>query len=146
MSLIRNFKMNDTAVAKGVPVTLPANDDGSIPTIYVARMHASNQRYQKAVTAALKPYQFEIQHNKLAEEKAKELMRGVFCRTVVTGWANIMKSDVTGNPEDQGYVQFTPEAAETLFEALPELYELLQQKAQDANAFLAAQGDALAGN
>ncbi|WNO48660.1 hypothetical protein [Achromobacter phage nyashin_LB6] len=146
MSLTSHFKMNETAVTKGVPVTLPANADGSIPTIYVARMHTSNTRYQKAVAAAMKPYTFELQHNKMSDEVAERLMREVFSRTVVTGWANILKSDVTGDPKAAGFETYSPEAAIKLFEALPELYEMLVKKAQDASAFLAAADEALAGN
>lgn len=146
MSLTSHFKMNETATTKGVPVQLPANSDGSIPTIYVARMHGSNTRYQKAVTAAMKPYTFEIQHDKLSNEVAEKLMRDVFSRTVVTGWANILKSDVSGDPKAEGFEPFSPAAAVKLFEALPELYELLVKKAQDASAFLAAADEALAGN
>lgn len=146
MSLTRNFKMNADTVNKGVAVTFPANDDGTIPTIYVARMHASNQRYQKAVTAALKPYQFEIQHDKLSNEKAEELMRGVFARTVVTGWKHVLSADVHGDGKLKGFEDFSAKSAETLFVNLPELYELLQTKAKDANAFLAVQDEAVAGN
>ncbi|AKJ71375.1 tail chaperonin protein [Achromobacter phage phiAxp-1] len=146
MSLTSHFKMNDTAVSKGIPVTLPANSDGSIPVIYVARMHTSNTRYQKAVAAAMKPYTFELQHGKLSDEIAEQLMRDVFSRTIVTAWANVLKSDVTGDPKAEGFENYSPAAAVKLFEALPELYELLVKKAQDASAFLAAADEALAGN
>lgn len=146
MSLTRNFKMNADTINKGVAVTLPANDDGSIPTIYVARMHASNQRYQKAITAALKPYQFEIQHDKLSNEVAEKLMLGVFARTVVTGWQNILSADVHGDESLTGFESFSAKSAETLLQNLPELYELLQTKAKDATAFLASSNEAIAGN
>lgn len=146
MSLTRNFKTNENAINKGVPVTLPENDDGSVPTIYVARMHASNQRYQKAITAAMKPHQFEIQRGKFSEEKAQELLRSVFASTCVTGMVNVLLSDVTGDENDTGFAEFTRENVERLLTNLPELYEMLVEKAKDIGSFLDASNKEVAGN
>jgi hypothetical protein len=136
MSLYRTFKTDATKEQKGFAVTFPANEDGTIPTIWISRMSQSNQRYAAAMERKTRPHRKEIEMKLLSEETASRLYREVFCETIITGWANVF--DAEGNA-----LEFNFDNAIRLTEELPELYAYLQREAGDlSNYRLATQEDA----
>lgn len=152
MSLSKIFKTDSQAEQKGVPLTFPANDDGTIPTFYIARMHRSNPKYQRALESATKPYKRELQLGTLPDEKAQQLTRSIFIKALLTGWENIPMSDVTGEAVDTledgstVYAPFTEANAEALFANLPELYSDLNVFAQNRQNFIEVEREADAKN
>lgn len=140
MSLAKLFKTDTTLEQKGSPITFTANDDGTIPTFYVARMGASNVRYKKELEAATRPYRREMQLGTLPENKAKEIARKLFIDTILTGWENISVEDAGMTPTTENEkLPFTKENANAVFDYLPELYAELQAAAQNMANFMEAQ-------
>lgn len=136
MSLTARYKTNSELEIKGAKYELPANDDGTIPTFYLARMSNANPRYLKVLNQVMKPYQREIQLGTLSEEKAKELQIRIFVDAILTGWENILASDVTGDPNAAGYLDFSKQYATMLLERLPELHRVLSDFASDMSNYL----------
>lgn len=123
MSLRKTYSVDKDKIVNGVPFELGTNEDGSRPTMYIARAGQQNQRYRKAMEAAYKPYKFQLDHGTMDNDVAQDILRSVFCKSCITGWVNVLKSDVTGNAEDIGFAEFTPENAEMLFKDLPDLFD-----------------------
>lgn len=137
MSLSSQYKTNQTKAIEGVAITFPANEDGTIPTFYVARMNDSNPQYAARLAAVTKPFKRQIDAGTLPNEKAKELTKEVFLSTVLKGWENVKASDVTGNIDDEGYAGFTKAGAAMLMNNLPDLYSELVTEASGIARFLA---------
>lgn len=139
MSLFDQFETNTDKEAEGVTVEYAPNKDGTIPTFTISRMGKSNKKYSKMLDKATKPYARQLQLGTLANETADKLFMGVFVKTVLRGWNNVYGRD--GKP-----LEFTPENAEMLLTALPDLYDDLQEKAKSAALFREEEREADAGN
>jgi hypothetical protein len=136
MSLTARYKTNAEFETNGAKLELSANEDGSIPTFYIARMGTTNPRYLKTLTAEMKPFQREIQLNSISEEKAAEIQRNVFAKSILVGWENILASDITGDPKAAGCLDYSVPFAVQLLENLPELHNVLREFAQNMDNFL----------
>lgn len=115
---------------KGVESTgVWINDSGA--SFKLARMGGANIKFQRSMTAAMKPYMREIQLGVIDEATLEPVMRKVFVETILIDW-----KDVTGpsNPEtpdvDGEAVPFGADAAVKLFSDLPDLYARLRTEAQ----------------
>ena len=146
MSLSAQFKTDNDKEVNGVPVTFGENADGSVPTFTVSRMSRTNQRYAKALERASKPYKRQIDNGTFDAVASEKLLMSVFVDSVLTGWDNILLSDVTGNPDDKGFAMFSRENALALFTNLPELYAELSGQANNLSLYRAAELEADAGN
>lgn len=135
MSLAKQFATNSSKEIDGVAVQYGANEDGSIPEFIVSRMAKTNKKYAKAIEAATRPYRRQIEIGTMDNDVAERLFMGVFADTVLKSWQNVKLSDVTGNPKDEGFAEFTKENAISLFKNLPEMYDDLQEKAKSASMF-----------
>lgn len=135
MSLSQQFKSDEDKIKKGVPVQYAANPDKTVPTFFISRASAANKDYQKELRRTFKPHETAMRLKTLSDEKAGELLRDVFAKTVLLGWENVLKSDVTGNKEDIGYCDFNKENAVQLFVSLPDLFDDLNAQANDAALF-----------
>lgn len=124
MNLFKQFATDPRAEKEGVRFEIGVNSKGETIAFQIARAGGQNTRYLKAVEAKTKPYRMQIQAGTLDNELAAKLMREVFAESVVIGWDGV--EDENGQP-----LQYSPEAAATLFEQLPELYALLQEQAQN---------------
>lgn len=146
MSLRRVYKTDSAKETGGIPVHMAPNDDGSIPTFYVARSSRANPKYLAALERILKPHRPAIARNALPVGMSEKLMRQVFIEGALIGWDNVLSSDVNGNPDSEGFAQFNETNAETLFDGLPELFAELESKASDMSNFKAEQLEADSGN
>lgn len=70
----------------------------------------------------------------------------MFIDTILLGWDNLPKSELTGNDEDTELLDFTPENAQALFDEMPDLYNDWESRAQKAAAFREAEREVSAGN
>jgi hypothetical protein len=133
MSLFKQFATNRQAEVEGIEVTFGgANEDGSMPTFRIARMHRNNKRYQKMVEQETKPHIFAIRNDTLDPAIDEAITMRVFIATILLGWKDLIVPEVFDTHER---VEYTPENAEKLFKALPELYTSLRENAQKMSLF-----------
>lgn len=157
MSLSSHFKTDANLERKGVGIDMPANDDGSVPCIYIARAGRNNPEYQKVVDRIMKPYRRAAQVGALPQSKQDVLTRECFAEAGILGWKNVLKSDVTGNdggtnadgslrPLDEGFADYTKDNAIALLTRLPDLYTSLIELSVDRSTFLEVEREADAKN
>lgn len=124
MNLFKQFATDPQAEKDGVRFEIGVNSQGETIAFQIARAGGQNVRYVKAIEAKTKPYRMQIQAGTIDPEIAARLMREVFAESVVIGWEGV-------EDENGRLLTYSPEAAATLFEQLPELYALLQEQAQN---------------
>lgn len=124
MNLFKQFATDPQAEKEGVRFEIGVNSQGETIAFQIARAGGQNIRYAKVIEAKTKPYRMQIQAGTIDPEIAARLMREVFAESVVIGWEGV--EDEAGH-----LLTYSPEAAATLFEQLPELYALLQEQAQN---------------
>lgn len=124
MNLFKQFATDPQAEKEGVRFEIGVNSQGETIAFQIARAGGANIRYAKSIEAKTKPYRMQIQAGTIDPEIAARLMREVFAESVVIGWEGI-------EDEDGHLLTYSPAAAATLFEQLPELYALLQEQAQN---------------
>lgn len=147
MSLRKTFRTDRTAEIEGVEVQVAVNDHNGKPiSIRIARMSTSNKRYTKELNRVTKPHMAAIQNDALDDELARKMLQKVFIDTILLGWDNLPKSELTGNDEDTELLDFTPENAQALFDEMPDLYNDWESRAQKAAAFREAEREVSAGN
>ena len=124
MNLFKQFATDPQAEKDGIRFEIGVNSQGETIAFQIARAGGQNVRFAKSMESKTKPYKTQIQTGTIDPETAARLMREVFAESVVIGWEGV---------EDEGgkLLQYSPEAAATLFEQLPELYALLQEQAQN---------------
>lgn len=136
MGLRNTFKTDKTAEVEGVEIEVDINEHNNKPiTIRLSRMSRSNKRYTKRLDTVTRPHMAAIQNETLNEAVASKMMREVFVDTVLLGWDNLPKSELSGNPDDKEELPFTRENALALFEELPDLYEDWEGRAKKAATF-----------
>lgn len=146
MSLRKSYSVDESKVENGVAFELPMNDDGTTPTLFVSRMSTSNQKYRKIAEKEMRPFRRQIELGTMDGDKMMPVTIRIFCKALMTGWSNILLSDVTGVETDEGYAEFTVDNAITLFTALPELFEEVAGFAGNMANFRADELDAAAKN
>lgn len=135
MSLSKSFKTDLKKEIDGVGVSYGFNEDGTEIKFFISRMSKSNKAYSKALEKATRPYRRQFELGTMDEKKAEDIFMEVFSDTILKGWENVPKSDITGNKEDKGYAEFSRFKAVDLFKRLPDLYQDLQDKANSAALF-----------
>jgi hypothetical protein len=147
MSLRGTFKTDKRAEVEGVWIEVGMNDHNNLPIeIHISRMSKANKRYTKRLEAVTKPHQSAIQNESLDNDLASKLMQNVFVDTVLLGWKNLPKSELTGNNEDTDDLEFNRANALALFEELPDMYDDWEDRAKKSSAFREAEQDSAAGN
>lgn len=147
MSLRKTFKTDRTAEVEGVETEVAVNDHNGKPIkIRIARMSSSNKRYTKELNRVTKPHQAAIQNDAMDEALARKMLQEVFVDTILLGWTNLPKSELTGDDNDTEELEFTRENALALFEELPDCYNDWEQRAQKAAAFRETERETNAGN
>lgn len=116
MSLYTAYKTDKTAEANGVWY----EDSGA--RFKLARMGGANTRYQRALTAAMKPHMREIQLGVLDESTIEPITKRVFLDTILLGWEGV--TDEAEQP-----LEFNRDNAVKLFDDLPDLYARLRDQA-----------------
>jgi hypothetical protein len=98
----------------------------------ILRAGPGNRAYARALQAALRPYQRQIEQRTMDNEVAEDIVRKVYVRHVVKDWE--------GFKDEQGEeVPYSPEAAEEVFRAMPELFRDIQALAQEFSTFQMAE-------
>lgn len=148
MSLRKAFKTDRALEIDGVTLPVGINDHNKKAiTITISRMSPTNKRYSKALEEATRPHETSLQTGTMDNELGRQVLQQVFAETILIGWDNLPKSDLTGDDADDGeFLEFTPANAIALFEELPDLYNDWEGKAQKASTFRAKERDKNAGN
>ncbi len=136
MGLRKTFKTDRNAEIEGVEVEVSVNDHNQLPIkIRIARMSASNKRYTKELNRVTKPHQSAIQNDAMDNDLARKMLQEVFVDTILLGWENLPKSELTGVDTDTDPLEFNKENALALFKELPDLYDDWEARANKAAAF-----------
>lgn len=148
MSLRGTFKTDLNAETEGVELEVGVNEFNGQPiTIRLSRMSKSNKRYTKKLEAVTRPHQSAINNESLDNDLAQKMLQGVFVDTILLGWGNVPKFDLTGKEEDKSKtLDFTRENALALFAELPDLYDDWEDRAKKAAAFREKASEDTAGN
>lgn len=147
MSLRKTFKTDHAAEVNGVWVPVGMNEHNSKPIeIHISRMSKANKRYTKALEAATRPHMAAIQNESMDNDLGAKLLQEVFVDTILLGWKNLPKSELTGNDGDKAELPFNRENALALFAELPELYDDWEDRAKKAANFREAQQEVAAKN
>ena len=128
MSLFKQFATNKEAEQDGIWVEYGPNDDGTIPGFKIARAGKSNKKWAKSVERATKPHRRAMELGTMDNGLAEKLMQSVFVESILLDWRNVQ--DKEGKE-----IKLSKESATALFEALPELYDDLNDKANKAAIF-----------
>ncbi len=136
MSLRGTFATDKNAEVDGVEVPVEVNEHNGEPIyINISRMGTANKRYTKRLEAVMQPHQASLQNDSMNNELAGKLLRQVFVDTVLNGWRNLPKSELTGDEKDTEELEFNRDNALALFEALPEMYTDWSNRAKAAATF-----------
>lgn len=147
MSLRKAFKTDKTLEKNGVDVAVGINDhNGQAIYITIRRQGTGNKAYTSALQKAMEPHQSSLATETMDNDLAGQIIRQVFASTVLLGWRNLPKSELTGNDEDTAELDFTKDNAIALFDEMPEMYDDWSARAKKAATFRGAIMEANAGN
>jgi hypothetical protein len=136
MGLRTNYKTDAKAEAEGVEIVVDMNEHNNEPIVVVlSRMGQSNKAYTAALEERTRPHTAAIQNETLDNELGRKIMRDVFVDTVLKGWKNLPKSELTGDPKDTDDLPFSRENAIALFDELPDFYDVCETHAKKAANF-----------
>jgi len=128
MSIFNQFETDQDAEKDGIWIEYGENEDGTIPAFKVSRMSKNNKRYSKALDRATRPHRRAIELETLKDDTAERVFMEVFVDTILMDWKNIQT-------KQGSEIALTKEKALEIFNALPELYEDLQNNARKASLF-----------
>lgn len=127
----------------------------------VARAGGRNEKFNRVYEAVTKPYKRAIQTKTLPADIDKRLMREVYAKGAITGWAVAELENVKGkmqpkrgedgeiiwiegkafDPETFEVVDATPEVIERTFEKQPELFSYVVERANDVTTYRDEEAD-----
>jgi hypothetical protein len=127
-NLHKRYKTDVVKEQNGIPVEFDANDDGSIPKFYIARMGGGNEEYLKAFERETKPHRRQMELGTLNPNVDREIYRKIFVSAVLKGWENVQN-------EKGELIPYTEENALALLRELPDLQKELSQQAANIDNF-----------
>ncbi|UYE91984.1 tail assembly chaperone [Klebsiella phage vB_KmiS-Kmi2C] len=129
MSLYSQYATNQDKESTGATIEVGVNDDdNSVISFVVARMGGANKAYQKALEEATRPYRRQLQQGTLSEKISEDILKRVFCKTILKGWSNV-------RDQFNEVLPFNQDTAYKLMTELPELYRELSEQASDIALF-----------
>lgn len=123
MGTYASYKTNQELEKDGIELDL-----GEAGLFKIARAGGSNQKYLKRVQALSKPYRRAIQAGSIDQKDSDRIVITAFAEHVVLGWERVTGPD--GQP-----LPYTTENAIQLFTDLPDLFQTIQESANDASLF-----------
>lgn len=136
MGLRKTHENNETTETEGVWVEVDINDHNEQPIeVKLAYMGKSNKRYTKRLEVITKPHMAAIQNDVMPEKLSDRLWREVFTDTILLGWKNLPKSELTGNAEDTELLEYNRENALALFTELPNVLSHWEEIAKMRSTF-----------
>lgn len=130
--LFKAFKTNEVAEQEGTPVLMEdaVNDDGTVPTFFVAYAGSkSNTKYRAALDAAYKPFKRQVEaNNQAAKDKWIDKTNDLFCDYLIKGWENVLDAD-------NNKINYSQEACRDLMRQLPVVLTRLVSHSVDYEQF-----------
>ena len=137
MSLMKAYDVNKSKVTEGIPVEFPEamNEDGSIPTFYLAYAGGPNKEYRDALAKRTRGFR----SNNIPEDIARTILIHVFAETIVKGWKHVQDEDGNEIPHSQ-------DKCRELLTQLPEFFSVVQQRANEITTYLQSEVEETAKN
>lgn len=136
MGIRKNYGTDRALETEGVTIAVDTNDHNGKPiNIIVSRMGTTNKRYTKRLEEVTAPHLTAIQNETLDNELGSKILREVFVETVMLGWENMPKSELTGDDKDTDDLPYTAENAIAMFDAFPDFYTVCEGHAKKAANF-----------
>jgi hypothetical protein len=139
--LHKSFKTNKNLEIEGITLEYHDQDEPDIPPvrIRIARAGGANVAYDKALDKRTRSIRRHLAANAVSMQEIRRITMDVYAETVLLGWENV--TDEAGDP-----IPFSPDNARKLFKDLPDLFDDIQQQAQQAELFRSVQIEADAKN
>lgn len=90
--------------------------------IRILRAGGTNKKFHRLRNEALRPHQRQFVRGTIDPETVNQILLDVFSRSIVVDWQNV--KDIEGND-----VSCTPENVRSLFAAVPDLFDDVQEDA-----------------
>lgn len=111
--------------------------------VLIASAGQGNKSYVSYAEKKLKPLRRALEAGAVSNERSQAAMADIYAKTVVLDWEVLTKDDMTGEPiwtsgieqKDGSIVEFTQEAVEAVFLALPRLFLDIQEQAGSLSNF-----------
>lgn len=120
MSLYKQWNTNKEEEKDGLIM-----DHGDGVKFLVARAGGANKRYLRTLRKLSKPMLRKIQTKTATPEELRELTMDTFIAACLRGWEGV-------SDEEGKVMECNPENAKKLFTDLPDLFDALQEDAQEA--------------
>ena len=130
MSLKTTFGTNQKAEREGAWIEICSNADGSIARIKIARAGRRNKAYTKAMEKETRPYRAIL--NDLDTKTDDKITNTVLVSAIILDWEHMQVDEGTDLP-------FTKENALQVLTQFPDLADLINRKAWEAETFRAEQ-------
>lgn len=130
MSVYKNYSTDKVKEVQGAPLELEPNDNGTVPTFYLARSAKSNPDWSKAFDAATKEFKAKIRLKQMTNDDWEKVGKQVFLNSVLKGWQHV-------EGPDGSVLEYNAANAKQLIDDLPELYERLNEFAGDVQNYRA---------
>ncbi len=118
----------------GAPLTFPANDDGTIPTIYVGRSFTESPKFRKAMEHHSREFRSLIDAGKLSDSEDMRIMVNVFADVnmdvdIVKPWENVRLPEGVcgigkGDNGPDSDLAFTRDNIVALLDGIPEVFKI----------------------
>lgn len=156
MGLKKQFKTNDKLEVDGIVI------DYGDARIRIARAGGANKKFTRLLDVRTKPYRRAIASGSMDNDRALDIMKGVFAEVIVLGWETNTGTDEepiweTGidsedagvemeDPLDTSLLPVNKDNVLKVFRQLPDLFLDLQSQAQSSTLYRAELDEAAAGN
>lgn len=137
MSLKSKFGTVKGAETEGVWIDILTNDDGSVCRFKIRRSGRLNKEYGKSLEKATKPYR--KMSDDIDPATDYKIWRKVICESIVTDWENVQI-------EEGINLEFSLVNLDKVLTDLPDLQDLIREKAADIETFQGEQQEAEAKN
>lgn len=124
MSIYDKLQTNADLEKKGVEFE-PFPGDG---VFVLARAGGSNNKWKKALEKKTRQFRGR-QASKLDDDQMKAITLEIFIETVLLGWSEV-------KDRDDKELKYSKTNAKTLFDDLPELFEILMESANNSSFYL----------
>jgi hypothetical protein len=136
-SLIKKFKTDSGKENNGVAIEYEANDDGTVPTIWVRRVGCTE--HTKVQNRLFAPFRTHQRLKVIPAETNTQILRDAFAIGCISKWENVQNEN--GEP-----IPFNDESVCATLASLPDLYYDLTAKASDIDNYKADSLEVIAKN
>jgi len=136
MSLDKAYRVDQNKVDNGIPVEFPEamNDDGTIPTFYLAYAGGPNEEYKAALAKRSRGFR----SGTIPEKVATTILAHVYAEAVIKGWDNVYINEQKLEYNTNNCIQ--------LLKDLPEFFSTIRERATEITGYLLTELNSVAKN